>query len=329
MTAPSVFPASLQWVGYALETTPGTPAATPTTFVAVDSPTYKPTYELLTDTNLRGSMAAEYEQITGQVYGTVTFKANWYLDSIYPLFRQILGIPDVITGASDPYTHKTSLQNTGNNGQPAGTTVFWYDGAGKTYQMAGSIMSDLKVTLKTGALAVVEVTYMGFQAVAITPPTLSQSAFLPAPSWNTQVTLAGVGTSVYEEIDLEIKRDTTAIPTISGSQNPVAIFGGQVSVSGSLTALYQGYATDTSVQNQIANTQPVLTVKVSPVGDAVHSVTLQLSQVAYDDVAVTGTTKQMEVKATIKGLANPTDVASGGNQSPILVSMLSPVSTAL
>lgn len=320
--------ANLQWVGFSRETTYGTPVATPSIFAAVDSPQYHHVPQLLTDTNLRGSMAAEYEQVNGLFYDTLQFKTNWYLDSIFPLFRQALGLPDVVTGSSDPYTHKTSLQN-GNNGQPDGTTLFWADAAGKVLQIPGAMQQDLKVTLKDAALANVDVTYAGLPATAITPPTLTQSASVPAPSWNTSFTYGGVAEAYYSEVDIEIKRASEMIPTLNGTQTPVAIFGGPVSVSGSCNAVYQGYSSQQELQDQLTNTQRVLTVKVSPVGDSTHYVFLQMSQVVTDDIQISGTNKWMEAKWTWKALANPTDVAGGGNQSPMLVTGLLPTIGAL
>src|SRR5262245_26951956 len=111
-------PANLQWVGVARETVYGTAIAAPTIFIPVDTPGYHATIAPLTDTNLRGSMGAEYEQIGGMRFDTVTFKTNCYIDSVYFLLRTLLGYPDQVTGSSDPYTHNTALQNTGNNGQP-------------------------------------------------------------------------------------------------------------------------------------------------------------------------------------------------------------------
>jgi hypothetical protein len=328
MVAPNVYAANLQWVGYALETTYGTPKATPDTFLPADSPTYKHIPQLLTDTALRGSMAGEFNQLNGLFYDSLQTKSNLYLDSCYPLFRQILGLPDVISGASDPYTHKTSLQSA-NGGQPAGTTLFWNDGAGKVMQIPGAISQDVKVDLKDGALGNLDVTWLGMPATAITPPTLTIPLTQSIPSWNVVTTLGGVGSSAYSEISLDIKRATEMIPTINGTQSPAGIFGGPVTVSGTLTALYQGYAADAHVQDQLANTQPILAIVASPVGDAIHSVKFQMSKIVFDDVAVSGTNKWMEVRATFKALANAADVAGGGNVSPMMVTAVNAIATAL
>lgn len=325
---PTTFaPANLQWVGIAPEVTYGTAIATPSLWVPVDSPTWKPTIASLLDTNLRGSMGAEYEQLLGLRFDTISFKTKFYLDSCFYFLRSLLGQTDVVTGSSDPWTHTTSLQNTTNNGQPASSTVFWTDAAGKTWQMAGAQALSVKITLKQDALAEMEVTYIGLPATAINPPTNTPTTAKPMPSWNTVITVGGTAYTKYSEITLEYKRGTEMIPTITGTQSPFAIFGGPVSIGGSFVGVYQG-STDNDLAGWLTNTQPALVVKTNPAGDAVHYLQMTLSKVAYDDVAVSGTNKWMEVKSTIKGLSNATD-AVGGLFSPSKVILLSPVSTAI
>jgi Phage tail tube protein len=320
------FAANLQWVGIATESTYGTPQAAPTTWVPVDSPVWKPNVVQITDGNLRGSMAAEYEDINGLRYDTITFKTYFYLDSCFVFLRGILGIPDVITGASDPYTHKTSLQN-GNNGQPASSTVFWTDGAGKTRQMAGSQLSTVKVTIKQDGFAELEVTYVGLPASSITSPTNTPTTQKPMPSWNTTITIGGTAYTKYSEMSMEYKRATEMIPTITGTQSPFAIFAGPLSVSGSFTGVYQG-DTDTDLVAFLANTQPAFVLQTSPVGDSVHYLKLQHTKVDYSDVSVSGTNKWMEVKGNLKALGNTTDALSG-SFSPVQAVLLTPVATAI
>lgn len=319
MVNPTFGAANLQWVGVAKEAVYGTPIATPTTYIPVYSPQWTSPTENLTDTGLRGSMGAEFQQIKGLKYEQLTFKTGFYLDSIYFLLRSMMGLPDVVSGSSDPWTHKTSLQN-GNNGQPEGTTLFYYDAQGKVWQIPGAQMSDLKLTLKTGGLAEAEVTYIGLPATAITPPTNTPTTQKPMPSWNTIISLGGAAATDYSEIDLEIKRDTKMIDSITGTQAPFAIFAGPMSVSGSLTSIYQG-STDNDLVNNLTNAQQALVVTTNPVGDAIHSIAIQCSVVAFDDAQVDGGSEWMQIKGTIKALTNATDVAGGGNMSPALVTL--------
>lgn len=328
MTNPNFYPANIQWLGFAKETTPGTPVAAPTIWVPVDTPVWKPNVQILKDGALRGSMAVDYNQQQGLRYDTVQFKTYFYLDSVYFLFRSLLGTTDTLTGSADPYTHKTSLYNGSGSdaAQPVSSTVFLADGAGKVWQMSYAIPSTVKYTVGPDALASIDATFVGLAATAITPPSNTPTTNRPLPSWNSTITLGGVGQLKYSSVEIEYKRATEMIPTVTGSQNPFAIFGGPVSATGTLTGVYQG-STDTDLTNFFANTQPSLTVKLAPQGDATHYIAFQHSMVAYDGAEVSGTNKWMEIKSTITPLANATDGLAG--LSPVQVQMLSPISTAI
>jgi hypothetical protein len=327
MVNPTVGAANLQWVGVALEAVYGTAQATPTLFIPCDTPVWHPVFAELSDGALRGSMATEYQSINGLRYDTVTFKTMMYLDSVFFLLRSALGLPDVLTGASDPYTHKTSLQS-GNNGQPAGTTVFFYDAQGKSWQMPGAQIQTLKITGDISGLVSVDITYAGLPAVPITPPSNTPTVAKPMPSWNSTISIAGVANTAFSAFDITITRASEMIPTITGTQSPFAIFGGPVTVAAGYTAVYQG-STDVGLVNYLTNVQPAIVITVSPQGDAVHNIKFQMTAVTWTDAAPAGTNKWMEIKGTLKALANPTDVAGGGNLSPLLVTMLSPVATVI
>jgi hypothetical protein len=318
--------ANLQYVGTAIESVYGVAAAAPTTFHPADTPALKFVIPAFVDQALRGSQALDYASIQGMRHDSITFKTYGYIDSFFQLMRGALGLPDVITGSADPYTHKTSLQS-GNNGQPAGTTVFYYDAMGKAWIMPGSVVQMVKITGAVGALLSLDVTYLGLPSIPSTPPTNTPSLTKPAPSWNSVITIGGVSYSKYSDFEITVNRAAEAILTVNGTQSPFAIFAGPLDVNGTLTAVYQG-STDNDLVSFLTNAQPAMTIKSSPVGDTVHGYTFQTSVVAYDDVAVAGN-KWMELKATWKAMANTSDVAGGGNLSPLLFSMTSPVATAL
>lgn len=318
------YPSNLQWVGIAKETTYGTAVATPSIWVPVDAPKYKATITPLKDQNLRGSMGATYQQQQGLRFDELEYKTYFYMDSVYSHFIALLGSADTITGSGDPYLHKTALYNGSgtNSAQPPSFTLFWADASGKVQQIPGAITSSVKVTLGADALATLDVKWTGLPATTITPPTNTPSSLKPMPSWNSVITLGGSASSAYSAIDLEFKRAVEIIPTITGTQSPFAVFGGPVSVTGSLTAVFQNATTDVNWTNYLANTQPALTVKVSPPADTTHFIQLQMSQVAYDISEVSGTNKWQEIKATVEALSNSTDTLSG-SFSPAQVSFSS------
>jgi hypothetical protein len=325
------YPSNLQWVGIAKETTYGTAVSTPTVWIPVDAPKYKANITPLKDKNLRGSMASTYQQQAGMRHDELGYKTYFYLDSIYPHFLAMMGNPDTVTGAGDPYSHVTSLYNgSGTNAaQPPSYTLFWADGAGKVQQMPGSIIAEIKVTLGADALSSLDVKWVTLPANTITPPTNTPSTVKPMPSWNTTISIGGVASTTYSSIDLNFKRATEVIPTITGTQAPYAIFGGPVDVTGSFTGVFQNATADVDWTNYLVNTQPAMVVKSTPPGETspAHFIQMAMSQVAYDAVEVSGTNKWQEVKTTLQAIANSTDALSG-SFSPAKITMQSSVSTA-
>lgn len=323
------YPSNLQWVGATKETVYGVPVgAAPTFWIPVDTPKWATKINPLTDQSLRGLMGTDYQQVAGMKYEEITYKTYPYMDSVYQHLLATFGRADAVTGSADPWTHKTSLYNgTGTDGaQPISYTLYYTDGAGKCWQIPGCMIVTNKVDVKVDDLATMDITWNGMPATPITIPTNTPTTAKPMPSWNTVISIGGAATSAFSEVMLEYKRNTKALTTINASQSPLAIYSGGFSVAGTLTAVYQG-STDVNLVDYFTNVQPALTVKMAPVGDAVHSLTLQHSVVAYDDAAAQGSGDWMEIMSTVKGLMNATD-ALDSKQSPGQVIFLSPQTTA-
>lgn len=322
----SFTPGLQQWAGLGRETTYNTPPANPSLYIPIDSPAYTNNTDTIFDTGMRGAMAVNYGAVPGLRADQVTFKTNFYLDSVFFFLRAILGLPDVLTGASDPYTHKSSLQNAGNNGQPAGTTVYFTSGD-KTYEMTGALISELKITLKSTDAATLEVTFIGMPATVIAPLTNTPTTAVLMPSWNTTFALNSVATTLFSELDLDIKRDVKAIQTINGTQAPMAIYGGGVDVTGDITSVFQG-STDPVWMDYTSNSQVPLTAITAPVGDATHSIKLQMSKIKLSKAAWTGTSDYLELKSSFTAIANATD-ALDSVLSPLQAIGLLPASAAI
>lgn len=322
------YPGNLQWIGLAKETTYGTPIATPSVWVPVVGPKWVPHITTLTDSALRGSMAKTFGLQQGLRYDEVTYQTYPYMDSVFQHFLACLGGTDTVTGSADPWTHKAALYSGSgsNSAQPPSFTVFYFDAAGKCWQVPGAVISNLAIDVKAEALVTLDVGWMGLPAAAITPPTNTPTANPPFPSWNSTITLGGSSLTKYSDVKLTYKRATEMIPTLTGTQTPVAIYAGELDVTADLAAVYQG-STDPDLVNYLTNAQPALVVKVAPAGDATHYLQLQHTKVAYTDSSVSGTNKWMELSAKAMPLANTTD-AVGGGLSPVQVSFLTTASAA-
>lgn len=319
-------PGNLQWIGAAVEATPGTAAAAPTVWIPAASPKYGPKIASMTDDALRGSMAKDFGSLLGARHDELSYSTYLYADSAFLHFLAILGTADLISGSADPYTHKTALKNS-SNGQPATHTLFYADGSGQAYTMAGCQASQLKVTNKVDGLVQLDAAWLGMPAVIGAAPSNTPTTAPPAPGWNSQITLGGTPLTKYSEVDITYKRATEAVLTVNGSQSPAAIYCGELDVQIDLTGVYQGSSSDTDWSNFLANTQPALVLKMAAAGDATHALTLQHSKVAYQDVSFEGSNKYLEIKSKAIAIANATDALSGG-YSPAQAILTSPQSSA-
>lgn len=323
------YPGNLQWLGIAKETTYNTPATTPTFFIPVDSPQWTPTTTALTDQSLRNSMATDFSQIQGMRYDVASYTTHIYSETAYLAMLAILGNPDTVTGAADPYTHSTSLlnQGTNKNGQPNSWTLWMQLANGKTVQISGAVVVEAKVTVAADGLPTIDMTWNGMPGAFTTAPANTPADIEPFPAWTGSITVAGVSLDKYSSIELDYKRGTKPIPVLNGTQAPLAIYAGEFSVSINLDGVFQG-TTDNDITDFLANTQPAIIVSIHPEDDAVHTLTFQHSLCAYDSSAPQGTNSGwVTVQSVLKALANTTD-ALDGSFSPVQVTFVSAQSTA-
>ena len=327
MANPTIYPANLSWLGMAKETTYGTPVATPTIWVPLLDPAWKPDLKMLENVAMYGDMAETHGIVAGVRHDTLGYKTYLFLDTLYPHMLTVLGNPDTLSGGSDPYTHKTALYN-GGNGQPVSWTLSLYNGA-ETWQMAGSIISKVDATLKADALGELQVEWMGLPATKVTNPTNTPSTAKPWASWNTTITVNGVQATSYSDIKLNYTRKTEVVQTADGTQSPYVIFVGPLTVEGDVTGVYQGYSgTPTDLSNYLTNGQVPVTVQVNPVGDATHYAKWQHTLVGFTASEVKAASgKYVEITSKFKGIANSTD-ALGGGLSPVQFVLLNAVSAA-
>ena len=205
MPNPIIFPSSIQWVGLAKEVTYGTAVTPPTVWIPIDNPVHTPNLAMLTDTALRGNMAYAQAQVAGTISHDFTYSTNLYLDTCFYHFLGILGYPDAVTGSVDPFTHKTALLDT-SDGQPPSYTLYLFNGS-EAWQMAGCKVTSLDVDIKPDGLITLTPAWKGSAAVKVTTPANTPSTALPVQGWNTTVTVASVGTSVYTGAKISLKRN--------------------------------------------------------------------------------------------------------------------------
>lgn len=311
MANPIIYPSNLTWLGIAKETTYGTPVATPTVWIPLESPEWKPDQHQLVDEALRGNMAKVQNVVAGPRSDTIAYTTPLLIDTLFPHMMNILGVADSVTGTSAPYTHTTSLLNTGQ-AQPTSYTLSLFNGA-EAWQMAGSQLSKVEVDLKADELGKLGVEWMGLPATQVATPTNTPSTNLPWPSWNSTITVNSVVATAYSDVKLTYTRETKPVFVTAGSRSPYVIFVGPLNADIEVTGVYQGYAgTPTDLSNLLNNTQIPVLVQVNPVGDTVHYGKWQHTLAAPMTSEVKDSAgNYVEIASKYTAVANSTDGTSG------------------
>jgi hypothetical protein len=264
----------------------------------------------------------DYGQQIGMISSTFSYTTYLYADSVFSHLAAILG-PDTVSGTQDPYTHTASLLNTG---QPPSYTLFYSDASGSILPISGAKASSVKFTLKSGGLVELAVSWVAKKAGAPVTVTNTPTTAVAMPSWTAAISVGGTQYTKYSDVEWEFKRATAPIDALTGTQDPSAIFAPGLEVDGTFTGIYQG-VTDNDYADFLANTQPAMSIVMSNQNDTTHTLTLQFSQVAYQNASFSASSNYMEVKATTKALMNTTD-ATDGEMSPAKAVLISTASTA-
>lgn len=316
---------NLQWLGIKKEAVSGTAETVPTIFIPIDGPKWGAKISTLSDTALRGFMASDYMQVQATRNDEVAYKTYMYPTAAFTHLRAILGGADAVTGAADPWSHKVSLLNT--NGVPT-YTLFLAMGDGNTMRVPGCVLSGVKISIKANELPSLDISWSGLPATIVAAPTNTPSTEAPMPPYTAAISVAGANLGKYTDMSLDFKRNVTPVDTLNGSTAPDSIYPGVLSVSGTMTAVFSGTA-DTDLTAFLANTQPILSLTVNPQGDAVHTLNLTCSKIAYDSVDPQGSsTSYMTIATAFKALLNTTD-ATDGKQSPAAVTLKNAAATVL
>jgi hypothetical protein len=325
MTALSLVAGNLQWLGIAKETTSGTPVATPSIFIPISSPKWGAKITALSDQALRGYMGADFNRIAGSRDDEVSYQTYLYPNATFTHLRAILGGTDAVSGAADPWSHKVSLLN---SAAVPTYTLFLAMGDGNTMQVPGCVLSDVKITVKANELPTLDVSWVGLPSAIIAAPTNTPSTEAPMPPYTASITVGGASLGKYSDIGIDFKRSVQPILTLNGTQSPAAIFPGQLSVTGSTTAVFAGTA-DSDLTGYLTNGQPALSLVIGPQGDAVHTVTVSLSKIGYDSSDPQGSNNGiMTIANAFTALLNTTD-ATDGKQSPASVTIKNTAATPL
>ena len=226
-------------------------------------------------------------------------------------------LDDATTGASAPYTHTISLENSSaiaTETQPTSFTLYDFYAA-NARQFAGSQIHDFSLNFNADGLLEYDAKATGWASNTTTAATPSFTTVIPTPVWQGTVSIGGSTVANAVEGKIDMKRAVTPIYGIGNTQNPYQVFVGALEVTGSFKFVMED---DTELTRFLTNTQPAIVLNWAN-GSGATATQLQatLTKGAYTAAVVDRSKDFVEVDVTLTGIANTTDAGSTGGYSPI------------
>lgn len=304
------------FVGFGKESTSGTPVA-PTLFMPVKEFKPEDVRNYVADDNIRGSYVDAYNEVPTQGWSTYECQGNVYFDTFPLLVKSLMG-DETVTGTASPYTHAISTLNTG---QPSTWTVTDYNGY-NARQFAYSVCNSIE--LKYDATGLLEHTsqLQGFPSATTTKPSQTFSTVVAKAAYTGVASIGGASTSLISSGSLKLERKTNPLIAITGTQNPVAIWGGAVAVTGQFTFIYEDDTFLTPMLNGTSQSLD-LTFGTTPLSLELHG-----SSTLFTKATVERSKDWVELQVDFTCVANTTDAGASGGYSPLKVTVINSQSTA-
>lgn len=300
------------YLGIAKEVTKGT-AVTPTDFIPVSVSKIKPVdvIDPLYDEGLRGSIVKSYNYIPGRVRSTFDFGGPAFPDTIPYSIAGLLG-EVTTTGASAPFTHTITLENSGTAAADVQPTSFtltdFYSAAVRAYP--GIQVHDFSLKFSSEGLLEYDAKATGWASATATTPTPTFSTILPTPVWAATVSVGGSTVSNAVDGEITMKRSVTPVYGISNTQNPYSIFVGALEVTGKLTFVMEA---DTELTRYLTNTQPAIVLNwVQGAGATATQIQATMTKGAYTAAAIERGKDYVEISVDLNPQANTTDKGTNG-----------------
>jgi len=305
------------YLGIAKEATKGTIVA-PTDFIPVAKDNLKPVdlVDPLYDTGLRGSNVVNYNYIQGRSRSTFDFGGAVFADTIGYSIAGLLGSV-ATSGASAPYTHVISLENSLTSDvdvQPLSYTLTdFYAVDVRSYP--GCQFSDFSLKFNADGMLEYDAKTTGWASSTVADPTPTFSTVLPTPVWRGTVSIAGASVATAMEGNIDMTRAATPIYGISNTQNPYQIFLGPLEVTGSIKFVMEN---DSQLLNFLNNSQPAISLDWAyGSGASQVQVSATITKGAYTAAVIERGDDFVSVTIELNGQANTTDAGSTGGFAPI------------
>ena len=305
------------YLGIAKEVTKGTVVA-PTDFIPVAKDNLKPVdlVDPLYDTGLRGSNVVNYNYIQGRSRSTFDFGGAVFADTIGYSIAGLLGSV-ATTGASAPYTHTISLENSLTSDvdvQPLSYTLTdFYAVDVRSYP--GCQFSDFSLKFNADGMLEYDAKTTGWASTTVADPTPTFSTVLPTPVWRGTVSIAGASVATAMEGNIDMTRAATPIYGISNTQNPYQIFLGPLEVTGSIKFVMDN---DNELLRFLNNSQPAIVLDWAyGSGASQVQISATITKGAYTAAVIERGDDFVSVTIELNGQANTTDAGSTGGYAPI------------
>lgn len=305
------------YLGIAKEVTKGTVVA-PTDFIPVAKDNLKPVdlVDPLYDTGLRGSNVVNYNYIQGRTRSTFDFGGAVFADTIGYSIAGLLGSV-ATTGASAPYTHTISLENSLTSDvdvQPLSYTLTdFYAVDVRSYP--GCQFSDFSLKFNADGMLEYDAKTTGWASTTVADPTPTFSTVLPTPVWRGTVSIAGASVATAMEGNIDMTRAATPIYGISNTQNPYQIFLGPLEVTGSIKFVMDN---DNELLRFLNNSQPAIVLDWAyGSGASQVQISATITKGAYTAAVIERGDDFVSVTIELNGQANTTDAGSTGGYAPI------------
>jgi len=305
------------YLGIAKEVTKGTIVA-PTDFIPVAKDNLKPVdlVDPLYDTGLRGSNVVNYNYIAGRTRSTFDFGGAVFADTIGYSIAGLLGSV-ATTGASAPYTHTISLENSLTSDvdvQPLSYTLTdFYAVEVRSYP--GCQFSDFSLKFNADGMLEYDAKTTGWASSTVADPTPTFGTVLPTPVWRGTVSIGGASVATAMEGNIDMTRAATPIYGISNTQNPYQIFLGPLEVTGSIKFVME---TDAELTRFLTNTQPAIVLNWAyGAGAAAVQIQATITKGAYTAAVIERGDDFVSVTIELNGQGNTTDAGSTGGFAPI------------
>jgi hypothetical protein len=128
----------------------------------------------------------------------------------------------------------------------------------------------------------------------------------------------------FGEVTYSFKRPLKAYFELNGSQSPLVIARGPLSVTGGIK--YDPAVDETALTNMLTNLQPGLQVTVTdstaiPAVSPAHTLMVQTTKTAYKSAKLNRTAVLLGYDVTFECVANSTDAGGSGGLSPAQVQL--------